>query len=307
MTPMLRPLLKKSFHPVSVVLWGCLVFVGCSGCGQKTAPQTPTPETLPTATPPPETPATLTPRKHRTPLPEATPPQATDQNAVVFQVDKYDDLIPWAPSVNPPDVQKRVDAIIKNFRAEKPLGKITEEVRRAVVAEVGAVAWARRHIGHPATRGIIDQARAENPNDFDTLITWAHIHGAGLWNIDPERNVEHIAVLRQLYQMRPNHPYVLYRLAAALYPTLPEEALGYALRAEVLEPRYIALGIPGLCYVQMGEYKNAIAVYERARTRGSEKQRSITKDNLERLRSWIIQEPDAVKRRREKQQPVLFH
>ena len=38
MTPILKTLLKKGFHTVSVLLLCCLIFVGCSGYGQKAIP-----------------------------------------------------------------------------------------------------------------------------------------------------------------------------------------------------------------------------------------------------------------------------
>ena len=318
MKPMLRILMKKSFHPVCVFLFGCLVFGSCSGCAEKTAPQTPIANETPSAeTPPPTTP----PQTPTTPMPEAPPPRAIDQNAVVFQVDKFDNLIPWAPPVTLPNVEKRISEKIKKIREASPLrnrvpqgnpaekqrliDELNEKVDQAILAEIEAVAYARLYVGHQGTREIIDKARVENPNDFDTLITWTYIHGAGLDNGVPERNAEHITVLRQLYEMSPNHPYVLFRLAIALYPTAPEEALGYALRAEAREPRYIALGIPGLCYAQMGDYKKAIAVYEHARLTGTEKQRRVSENNLERVKNWQVRETGFVKIFRERQLPIL--
>ena len=56
MPPILKIILKKSFRGVCFFLLGCLIFVGCSGCAEKTAPQTPianeTPLQTPAAAPP---------------------------------------------------------------------------------------------------------------------------------------------------------------------------------------------------------------------------------------------------------------
>ena len=68
--------------------------------------------------------------------------------------------------------------------------------------------------------------------------------------------------------MNPNHPWVLHKLAKCLLGTHPEEALGYAQKAQELDPRYLPFGVEGLCYFQMGDYEKALAAFERSHKAG---------------------------------------
>ncbi len=104
---------------------------------------------------------------------------------------------------------------------------------------------------------------AENPDDFDTLLLWVLAGGMdGNW-VHPY-GAEKTAATRRLYEMNPNHPWVLHKLAKCLLGTNPQEALGYAQKAQELDPRYLPLGVEGLCYFQMGDYQKALASFLRS-------------------------------------------
>ena len=107
---------------------------------------------------------------------------------------------------------------------------------------------------------MVDRMYAENPDDFDTLLLWVYA-GGNLANLYGE---EKTAATRRLSEMNPDHPWVLHKLAKCLLGSNPQEALGYAQKAQELDARYLPLGVEGLCYFQMGDYDKALASFRRS-------------------------------------------
>ena len=69
---------------------------------------------------------------------------------------------------------------------------------------------------------------------------------------------------RRLYEMNPDHPWVLHRLGKCILGTKPQEALGYAQKAQELDPIYLLYGVEGLCYFQMGDFDKALEAFKRS-------------------------------------------
>ena len=79
---------------------------------------------------------------------------------------------------------------------------------------------------------LVDMVYAENPDDFDTLLLWVYA-GGNMVNFYGE---EKTAATRRLYEMNPEHPWGLHKLAKCLLGPNPQEALGYAQKAQELRP-----------------------------------------------------------------------
>ncbi len=149
----------------------------------------------------------------------------------------------------------------KTITAEEHYGKILQILR-----EYGLVVYAQLSIelnggGIDHTdRNLANLAYAEDPEDFDTLLLWVLAGG----NLAAPYGEEKTTGARRLYEMNPDHPWVLHRLGKCILGTKPQEALGYAQKAQELDPRYLPLGLEGLCYYQMGDYEKALASFRRS-------------------------------------------
>ena len=327
MNPIFTPLVKKLFDPFCVFLLGCLVFVGCSGCGQKTAPQTPAPEPLPTATPPAETPSLRTPPQTPTARPQAatentTPADVANKVIKLYESPQFKGVLhPWHPVVVPPHVKERIEERIEVEARPQETGRASgnqyyktnsayrEDVYRIYAEELGRIPAIRRLLGSIHSKKAfadLERAYAETPDDFETLLTWAVKGGREILE-DPTYGVEKTAAYRRLYEMNPTHPYILYRLALCLLPTHPQEALGYALAAQRLEPRYIPRGVDGLCYAQLGEYEKALAAFQRAHAAAPEWLKPATIKRISSVRETMRSEKFQAfdQRARDAQIPVM--
>ena len=328
MNPIFTPLVKKLFDPVCVFLLGCLVFVGCSGCGQKTAPQTPAPEPLPTATPPAETPSLRTPPQTPTARPQAatentTPADVANKVIKLYESPQFKGVLhPWHPVVVPPHVKERLEVEARPQETGRASGNqyyvvnsaYREDEYRIYAEELGRIPAIRRLLGSIHSKKAfadLERAYAETPDDFETLLTWA-VHGG--WGTpefprleDPTYGPEKLQAYRRLYEMNPTHPYILNELALSLLPTHPQEALGYALAAQRLEPRYIPRGVDGLCYAQLGEYEKALAAFQRAHAATPEFLKPATRERVTRIREVMRNEKLQVfdQRARDAQIPVM--
>ena len=158
---------------------------------------------------------------------------------------------------------------------------------------------------------VVNLAYAENPDDFDTLLLWVLAGG----NMVELYGAEKTAGTRRLYEMNPNHPWVLHQLAKCLLGTNPQEALGYAQKAQELDPRYLPLGVEGLCYFQMGDYQKALASFLRSHQNAvATSQPSYI---IKAISVWVGQAEDVVNSRGEGEeirekirkagQPILGH
>ena len=140
-----------------------------------------------------------------------------------------------------------------------PLEAYQEKMQQINAEELGMLTYARRVAENDANAATYARkAYAANPDDFETLLTFACRGGLVPYG------EEMTAAFRRLHEMQPDHPFVLHKLALCIYPTQPAEALGYAQKAQQLEPRYLAFGAEGLCYFQMGDYPKALAAFQRA-------------------------------------------
>ena len=328
MNPIFTPLVKKLFDPVCVFLLGCLVFVGCSGCGQKTAPQTPTPEPLPTATPPAETPSPRTPPQTPTARSQAatentTPADVANKVIKLYESPQFKGVLrPWHPVVVPPHVKERIEERIEVEARPQEAGRISgnqyyqtnsayrEDVYRIYVEELGRIPTIRKFrnsIHRKKAEADLEQAYMDNPDDFQTLLTWA-VYGGGGPMVNPFYGKKKKDAYRRLYEMDPTHPYVLHHLAIALYSTDPQEALGYALEAQHLEPHYIPRGVDGLCYAQLGDYEKALAVFKRAHAAAPEWLKPATIKRVNRIQQITRSEKllSICQKAREAGEPVMW-
>ncbi len=177
--------------------------------------------------------------------------------------------LPWDPIVVP--IEWWINRVEKSGQLliDRRLKKITSEEYNEIIfkhlREYGLVASMQLDIElRSAVSGkvpaIVDMAYAQNPDDFDTLLLWV-LAGGNLVDLYGE---EKTAATRRLSEMNPDHPWVLHKLAKCLLGHNPQEALGYAQKAQELDARYLPLGAEGLCYFQMGDYAAALASFRRS-------------------------------------------
>lgn len=177
--------------------------------------------------------------------------------------------MPWDPIVIPIELWKRrteqgSELLIAHRLKKLSLEEYNEQVLQ-VYREDGFVITLKRlielrgSINEKVSR-MVNMVYAENPDDFDTLLLWVFAGGnpANLYG------AEKIAATRRLYEMNPDHPWVLHKLAKCLLESDPQEALGYAQKAQELDARYLPLGVEGACYYQMGDYEKALASLRRS-------------------------------------------
>ena len=270
---------------VGIVLMSLWLAAGCDPTAQRIPPTPPTAETPPTApddrTTAPTHPSTV----------PAEPPTSETAQAPHFQQDPDTfTLIPWAPAALSPEEVERVSKTIEpwyqHYKGRNiPFKEYNEKVHQIMVAELGNLIYARVLAQNGSSDAPIyaDKAYAENPDDFETLITWVEIGGREFYSYGKEK----AAALRRLYEMNPHHPYVLHRLALCIYPMQPAEALGYAQKAQQLEPRYLPYGVDGLCYYQLGEYEQAVAAFERAHAAAPARMKLATLERVEDARKTL--------------------
>ncbi len=253
----------------------------------------PTSQRIPPTPPPADTADTASPEQAASSPPAAavTPEAPENAQGPRFQQDPHTfTLIPWAPIEAPPGAwertQKIVEPLYQQYRAgEMSQKEYDEKIHQINVAALGLLPYTRflAESGHYDAPTYADRALAENPDDFETLITWVEIGGREFSTYGEER----AAVLRRLYEMQPHHPYVLHQLALCIYGTQPAEALGYAQKAQQLEPRYLPYGVDGLCYYQMGAYEQAVAALERAHAAAPARMKRATLQRVEKARKTL--------------------
>ena len=264
---------------IAVILLG-----GCSGCGQKTDPETPivppnqsTPDNttkLPsikqngTKPKPRGKTAKLSPRNFRN-----MKFLASLNNVEYVQVAREHDggiPFPWEPTTVHLETWKKIIRIerdlFKRMRSgELPIDDFNEK-HLQLFRDIGLLTWARIVVDlsgssiDEKTIALVNLAYKENPDDFETLLTWVFA-GGNQYDLYGE---EKTTATRRLSEMNPNHPWVLHKLAKCILGTNPQEALGYAQKAQELDPSYLHLGVEGLCYYQMGNYKKALTAFKRS-------------------------------------------
>lgn len=264
-------------HFATSLTFFVILLAGCSGCGQKTTQDI-------------EVPSDTTPQVVGKDIANRNSERdqiRTTNLEVILDLDKRSPLIfqasqgyalyPFARPVIASNAKKRAIAEVnKRLAALKKAGEYTELEYEATIrigADViyeevlGTLAYAQYycHERRPyRAYPFAAKALSENPNDFETLLTWVYTypHNREADNhFDDEARVD---ALRRLNQMNPDHPYVLQELARTIYPTNAEEALSYARKALQLENRYSWEGLDGVCYFQLGDYEKAFTAYERA-------------------------------------------
>ena len=303
-----------------------LIFVGCSGCGQKTAPQTSaspeTPEQAPERVEMPLSPDTQNDTPRLTDTPETRKTLENSPVVKLYESPRFEGVLrPWHPVVVPPHVKERLEERLEVEARPQEAGRISgnqyylvnsayrEDEYRIYVEELGRIPTIRKFISSIHSKKAfadLERAYAETPDDFETLLTWAVKGGREILE-DPTYGVEKTAAYRRLYEMNPTHPYILYRLALCLLPTHPQEALGYALAAQRLEPRYIPRGVDGLCYAQLGEYEKALAAFQRAHAAAPEWLKPATIKRISSVRETMRNEKFQAfdQRARDAQIPVM--
>ena len=177
--------------------------------------------------------------------------------------------IPWDPIVVPIELWKsRVEQGSELLRAQRQKKLSLEEYNEQVlqvyredgfVTTIKRIIELRGSINEKVSR-MVNMAYAENPDDFDTLLMWVFAGG----NLADLYGAEKTAATRRLYEMNPDHPWVLHKLAKCLLGSNPQEALGYAQKAQELNAQYLPLGVEGACYYQMGDYEKALASFRRS-------------------------------------------
>ncbi len=272
----------ESFATLFLVV---ILLGGCSGCGQKSAPETP-------VTPPnqstPDSTHNLsgvkqngTKPKPRGKTAKLSAEQFTDSEylATLKGVDSVEISreniggipFPWDPLFVSIEWWQRYGERLDELRIARRQKTITAEEHYEkilqILREYGLVAYAQLSIelnggGVDHTdRNLVNLAYAEDPDDFDTLLMWV---SAGGNKGDLRYGEKKTAVAQRLYEMNPDHPWVLHYLAKCLLGSNPQEALGYAQKAQELDPRYLPFGIEGMCYFQMGDYQKALASFRRS-------------------------------------------
>ena len=221
------------------LFWFWLLLGGCSGCG-----------------------------KHPAPEPSvAQPAVAPAAQRAVSDTDFFTrtrEWIPWEPTVVSTDADKRAQKRIKPLYQQyktghMPLETYQEKMQQINAEELGTLTYARLLAENDANAATYARkAYAENPDDFETLLTFACRGGLVPYG------EEMTAAFRRLHEMQPAHPFVLHKLAMCIYPQQPREALRYARRAQQLDARYLAFGAEGICYFQLGDYPAALAAAQRA-------------------------------------------
>lgn len=106
---------------------------------------------------------------------------------------------------------------------------------------------------------LADEAKAENPEDYETLRLWASLQEFFPRAPNPVRE----RAYKRLLELYPDDIPALTGLASSIAWDKPEEALDYALRANELDPKGLAgLDMMGYSLQRLGEYDLALAIYK---------------------------------------------
>ncbi len=273
----------RSENIAILLMISIFVLGGCSGCGKKTAletPVTPPDQSTPANTPklsgakqietrpkPRGKTAKLS-RKNFSDLDYLTTLKDEGVEYIELAREKGGIPLPWDPitvsiELLKSRLKKQKELLIGMRQKTLSLEEYNEQMLQ-MYREDGFVTTIQRIIelggGNDNTSRMVNRMYTENPDDFDTLLLWV-IAGGDLVDIYGE---EKTAATRRLYEMNPNHPWVLHKLAKCILGTNPQEALGYAQKAQELDPRYLPLGVEGLCYFQMGDYQKALTSFRRS-------------------------------------------
>lgn len=267
----IRDSYQRISHPwgflFSTLMLLLLGLASCAGCGKHPAPEPPVAQSAGAPTAPQAVPAAA----QQTSVPAAAVPQdAHPPQRAVSDTDFFTRIRlwqPWKPTVLPSDALERTNRRLAPFTKDYEAEVLSMDAYEEKMYQIGAVELGNLRLA----RWLIDNDRddkaaalyarrayAENPDDFETLITFACRGGLVPYG------EEMTAAFRRLHEMQPAHPFVLHKFALCIYPTQPAEALGYAQKAQQLDPRYLAFGAEGLCYFQMGDYPKALAAFQRA-------------------------------------------
>ena len=267
----------------TLLLTVVILLGGCSGCGQKTDPDTPI--TPPNQSTPDRTPKLSGVKQIGTkPKPRKKTAKISPKNFVDLEYlatlkgveyielareDKGGIPFPWDPitvSVTSWKSQlERGRALHRDLRSKKiTIQEFNEQVLQ-IHRENGLVISIQLMIElwdgiDESIKRLANAAYIETPDDFDTLLMWVYAGG----NFSHRYGKERTVALRRLYERNPDHPWVLHELAKCILGTNPQKALGYAQKSETLDPRYLPLGVEGLCYYQMGDYEKALASFKRS-------------------------------------------
>lgn len=249
-----------------------VLLAGCSGCSVKNAQEVVEQE------PPPldKSPRVSKPTQQKVDVDTEQVLNPNARSPLIFQSPQGHGLYPFAHATISPDIEKLADAEIKSRLAElKKSGDYSEFEYEETIWKgmdfvyeeaLGTLRYAHYYCyeGRPyRAYPFAAKALAENPNDFDALLTWVYTYPHNRESDNHFDDEERVVALRRLVEMNPDHPYVLQELAETTYHERAEEALGYAKKALQLDYRYSRVGLDGVCYFQLGDYEKALAVYER--------------------------------------------
>ena len=290
--------MKMRIEHFTTLLILTIMLAGCSGCGQKHIDQTPidastddTSEDTAQKTQPEKTPEIVSPSTVKSDDVTSKPRGKTAQlstrqfrdrgflktlKGVEYIEHTREDRggvpLPWDPMVVPIEWYIRWGEKYAELRIAIRQKKITiEEGREKMLQfyrEYGLVASMQLYIELDGSISdkisrVVDLAYSEDPNDFDTLLLWVLAGGHNRYSY--RYGEEKRAATRRLYEMNPDHPWVLHYLAKCLLGPAPEEALIYAQKAQELDARYLRLGLVGACYYQIGDYEAALDSFRRSR------------------------------------------
>ncbi len=255
-----------------LLIFSIPIFGGCLGYGQKTITDKPIIS---------DEKQNKTNPKQRGKTAKLSPEQFTDleyratlKGVEYIEISREDVVgvpYPWNPIVVPLEWWEKHVEKLDELRIARRQKTITDEEYEAkilqILREYGLVAYAQLGIElnggsvRRTDRYLVNLAYAEDPDDFNILLMWVV---AGGDSYDPTYGIERTAATRRLYEMNPDHPWVLHYLAKCLLGCNPQEALGYAQKAQELDPIYLLYGVEGLCYFQMGDFDKALEAFKRS-------------------------------------------
>ena len=268
-----------------ILLLSFLIFQGCSGCAEKDAQETPidAPEQEIEGghfhadgtrhTDPPSEPDRIdaslpgtNPPTHRPPLwnPFSVPNYIQD-NPHLFEVGADGNAYILSPEVLEKKVSQIMDISHKeNWTVDVYIEKMAEGIAETLLAEgISKLAIVRYISGTTVAsaeykRDLLNAARAENPNDFETLLLWARRYVE-------RKPAEAETVYRRLIQMQPDSDRAHFYFGYHILQTHPEprEAIPALEKAYQLNPNlHAALMHLARAHKKLGQYEQALKYYQ---------------------------------------------
>ena len=288
-----------------------ILLVGCSGCSVKNGHESVDQEQRPLET---------VQRVSKTPVNDGKSTQQeidvdteevlnpNERSPLIFQTSQGHALYPFERATISKDIKKLANAEVvsrlaelkkkrdySEFEYEETMWKGRDSVYEAAL---GTLKYAQYYCyeGRPyRAYPFAAKALAENPNDFETLLTWVYTYHHNREANNRFDDEDRVVALRRLNEMNPNQPYVLQELAKAIYPVRAAEALGYAKKAMQLDYRYSRQCLDGVCYFQLGAYEKALAAHERVYADANDASKSGPANRIKYIQS-VIDSPELQQR-----------